>query len=154
VATVRPKVSDDRSGTDAPRRSWRFRLDSHADAVRAALIDMRKQLHGRTRVDLDIVELVLAEVLTNVVRHACQGEAGHPIDLKLRHQPVGLFVLVCDQGLPMPGHAAPEGRPADPEALPEGGFGWSLIRMLASDIRYVRRRGRNRIALRFTPQEA
>jgi serine/threonine-protein kinase RsbW len=127
----------------------RLRLDSRAEAVRAALGALRGQLgataHGAA--DPDTVELVLAELLNNVVRHACQGRPGHAIEVAARAIPGGLFLLIRDDGGAMPGGAPPGGPAADPAGLPEGGFGWGLIRVLARDIRYARRGGRNRIAL-------
>lgn len=146
-------------------RRLRLRFDSRHEAVREALLAVRARLEramaghsgavpppedhpdppGARHVDPDTVELVLAEVLTNVVRHACQDRPGHDIDLVLRHRTGGLLVLIRDDGVPMPGGTPPEGRAQAPDDLPEGGFGWGLIRMLTRDIRYRHRHGRNRI---------
>lgn len=93
-------------------------------------------------------EMVLAEVLNNIVEHAYDGGSG-PIDLRLRPCSGGLICLVSDQGLPMPGSALPSGDCPSVETslqdLPEGGFGWYLIRLLARDLRYRRFAGRNRL---------
>ncbi|HBG98902.1 MAG TPA: ATP-binding protein [Rhodobacteraceae bacterium] len=145
----------------------RLRIDSRAEAVRGALAATRAHVaaavdngasdadcrpgNGAALPDPDTVELLLAELLNNVVRHACRGRPGHSIEIALRERPDGLLVLIRDDGVPMPGGAPPPGRVHDPDDLPEGGFGWGLIRMLARDIRYARRRGRNRIALVIPP---
>jgi len=94
-------------------------------------------------------ELVLAEVLNNVAEHAYSGGAGD-VAVTLRPFATGLHVLVQDQGRPMPGGNPPPGHlptssPA-PADLPEGGFGWHLIRSLTRDLHYTRAKGQNRLS--------
>lgn len=97
-------------------------------------------------------EIVLAEVLNNIVEHA-YGGGGGPVELRLDGVPGGLLCTVTDRGRPMPGGALPKGRPQAPPAriedLPEGGFGWILIRDLAEDLHYTRSGGRNVLTLRL-----
>ncbi len=90
------------------------------------------------------VELVLAEVLNNIVEHAYAGMRGE-IALQLAPGDMALSCRVADHGRPMPGGDLPPGRlPLDAAAeLPEGGFGWHLIRLLAQDLRYARTEGQN-----------
>lgn len=100
--------------------------------------------------DRGMAELVLAEVLNNVAEHA-YGEAGGKVEVRLRHGPGGLRCLVVDEGREMPGGQLPEGRlPLGPdlalEDLPEGGFGWHLIRTLCADLTYARVDGQNHLA--------
>jgi len=60
---------------------------------------------------------------------------------------------VLDDGRPMPEGRLPCGRedwPTARDQLPEGGFGWFLIRTLAMDLCYNRIEGRNRLAFRLT----
>ena len=93
-------------------------------------------------------ELVLAEVLNNVAEHAYADGAGF-VAVSLRHSGAGLHVLVQDQGRPMPGGAAPLGHlptSADGADLPEGGFGWHLIRSLTRDLQYTRAGPENRLS--------
>jgi len=96
-------------------------------------------------------EILLAEILNNIVEHAFADRPAGAITLELRAMPDGVLVQVCDDGAPMPGLRLPEGRPADidvPEhLLPEGGFGWHLIRSLATDLHYRRADGRNHLRL-------
>lgn len=93
-------------------------------------------------------ELVLAEVLNNIAEHAYRGRVG-PIVLRLKPCAGGVFCLLSDDGVAMPGGGLPEGqRPGIDVArddLPEGGFGWHLIRLLTSRLRYDRRSGCNRL---------
>jgi serine/threonine-protein kinase RsbW len=90
------------------------------------------------------VELVLAEVLNNIVEHAYADLRGE-IALQLALCGQALRCRVADGGRPMPGGQLPAGRlPQDKAAeLPEGGFGWHLIRTLAHDLRYARTGGQN-----------
>ncbi|MFN6979493.1 MAG: ATP-binding protein, partial [Gemmobacter sp.] len=73
-------------------------------------------------------------------------ERGGEIDLVLEPGPSGMRCAITDRGAPMPGLALPEGRlpPPGPE-VPEGGFGWHLIRSLARDLEYERQDGFNRL---------
>ncbi|MEL7116371.1 MAG: ATP-binding protein [Pseudomonadota bacterium] len=99
-------------------------------------------------------EQVVAEVLNNVVEHA------H------REDPEGEIILTCvrgkseptlkfeirDDGIPMPGLQLPSGKLAefgpDTADLPEGGFGWFMIRELTQNLDYQRAGDWN--VLRFT----
>ena len=69
------------------------------------------------------------------------------------HAPDGLHLAVSDEGLPMPDLQAPLGLPQEIDRpvcdLPEGGFGWFLIRDLAKDLSYRRLAQENRIDLRL-----
>jgi serine/threonine-protein kinase RsbW len=98
---------------------------------------------------LAMVELVLAEVLNNVAEHAYSGGAGD-VEVALSLGPGGLLCQVRDSGAPMPEGALPDG--ALPELsetafddLPEGGFGWHMIRSLTQGLGYSRTGGCNRL---------
>lgn len=86
------------------------------------------------------VEIVLAEVLNNVVEHAYASFPGQ-IAVSITRGDGYLFFRMVDDGLPMPGGVAPGGKLAGArnfQDLPEGGFGWHLIRTLSQDLTYVR----------------
>ncbi len=87
---------------------------------------------------------MLAEVLNNVAEHA-YGRAGWAGGGGGVGRPGGVRCRVTDRGHPMPGGEPPEGLlPAvQPHDLPEGGFGWFLIRELSRDLRYARIGGEN-----------
>lgn len=93
-------------------------------------------------------ELVLAEVLNNIVEHAYSRHPGE-IELSLSIGQDGLRCQIVDTGLPMPGGQPPAGKAPDPADLPEGGFGWHLIRSLSQDLTYRREGSRNHLSFRL-----
>jgi serine/threonine-protein kinase RsbW len=97
--------------------------------------------------DRGTVELVLAEVLNNVAEHAYAGGRG-PVEVGLCATPLGIACRIIDRGLAMPDGQLPQGRlpPDSPDDLPEGGFGWHLIRSLTADLTYARSAGQNRLS--------
>lgn len=103
--------------------------------------------------DRAMAELVLAEILNNVAEHAYALRPG-TVEVALSPGPEGIACLIVDQGDPMPGAMLPAGNlPMQPDLkvsdLPEGGFGWHLIRSLTADLAYVRRNGQNRLSFRL-----
>lgn len=96
-----------------------------------------------------LAELVLAEVMNNVVEHAF-AERGHGIiELEAWRTGSSLTFRVRDDGMPMPGREAPQGKHHDLDVdlmdLPEGGFGWGIIRDLTRDLSYRRDGVRNEL---------
>lgn len=90
--------------------------------------------------DLANTELVLAEVLNNIVEHA-YAKGGGVVELRAEPRADGVACLVRDLGRAMPEDRPP--RPdlpavALPDGLPEGGFGWHIIRCLTRDLHYRR----------------
>ncbi len=122
--------------------------------IEATTLDVRQGLRDLMRCPLiqdlsadclGTTELVLAEALNNVVEHAYARYSGQ-IEVEVRRDPAQLRFHIADKGLPMPGAAPPTGRlPAVGafEDLPEGGFGWFLIRSLSQDLAYRREGERN-----------
>lgn len=129
-------------------------VDSDPLAVRAALEQLVAGLAARgvTAQALISVELVLAEVLNNVVEHAYARSAG-PIEIALHHDGALLHGRICDHGAGMPGGILPAGAQTSltgpTDALPEGGFGWFLIRKLAEAIDYRRTGDQNQLTFRI-----
>ena len=108
--------------------------------------------NGMSAEQLASVEIVLAEALNNVVEHAYPEEAPGDVCLSIRQRQAGLLIEIRDSGTPMPGGRAPIGdhpirSPDDP--MPEGGFGWFLIRELVRDLIYDRRDGENFLIFRM-----
>ncbi len=130
-------------------------LASSPVCVRAALARTMASLRG-LRLTPDCaatVELVLAETLNNVVEHAYGSGPPGPIEMSIwldRGPAPALFCLICDHGAPMPDGTPPSGRRAlldvPLDDMPEGGFGWFLIRSLTRDLDYVRLAGCNRLS--------
>jgi len=106
-------------------------------------------LAGLSAEDLGMAELVLAEVLNNVAEHA-YSDGGGTVSVSLERDQAGIRCQIVDQGRAMPGGTLPQGLlPGGPgtalEDLPEGGFGWHLIRSLCADLAYARVDGQNRL---------
>lgn len=101
----------------------------------------------------DEVQIALTEAVNNVVEHAYAGSAPGDVTIDCRLGSDELRVCIQDAGGPYPGGQLPDGKPADinvPQSdLPEGGFGWFLIRELATQIKYERTGGGNNLSLCF-----
>mgnify|MGYP001343489150 CR=1 FL=1 len=101
--------------------------------------------------DSSNAELILAEALNNVVEHAYADGAG-PVELTVSLQRNGMACTISDRGRPMPSGVVPSpGLPVidPPDDLPEGGFGWHIIRCLTSELAYQRDRDRNSLMMRL-----
>ena len=140
--------------TDTPDQA-RFSITSSFENV-ANLAEKVSELCGaRPECDQDTVDtfrLCIAEALNNIVEHAYGGAEGRPIYADVRFGENLYEVLLIDEGTPMPGGDAPEGQAAmidteDFENLPEGGFGWMLIRTQMDKVEYERREGCNVLRL-------
>ena len=93
--------------------------------------------------DTDSIKMVLAEVLNNIVEHGYPSpQTPGPIDVQCTLVDNGLDIALTDTGLPMPNNEPPIGNAPNTDVqfvdLPEGGFGWFLIKMFAQDITYKR----------------
>ncbi|MBL4916661.1 ATP-binding protein [Szabonella alba] len=128
-------------------------LTSDPASVRAALerlfshppfSDLDADLRGTA-------EIVMAEILNNIVEHAYAGEGGR-IEMALQDGEGGLHCSISDRGRPFPlGEPPAGGLPDLSDDLPEGGFGWALIRAYAEDLNYERRDGWNHLRFRIGP---
>lgn len=133
-----------------------FSIRSGQLAARTALDHL---LEGLSPLKLDTeeagtVELVVAEALNNIVEHAYpEGKSDGPINIMCKHLPDGLHLTLVDHGLPMPDGRTPVGAPVDLDVdlmdMPEGGFGWFLIKDLAKDVYYERKEWENRLSFRL-----
>ena len=103
--------------------------------------------------ELGTVETVLAEVMNNIVEHAYEDRGVGVIEMKITPEPDALDVFESDDGRAMPGGILPSGKPANVDVpldeLPEGGFGWFLIRTLTEGIEYARRDDKNTLTFRI-----
>ena len=129
-------------------------VPSTNDEVRTVLIRIRAMLAdiGLSIEEVGSIELVLAEALNNIVEHAYAGGSG-PIDIELTAAPNGICVRLEDKGFALPDERMPLGSTVGcataTDDLPEGGFGWFLIRQLAHDLEYRREAGTNILTFRF-----
>jgi serine/threonine-protein kinase RsbW len=134
-----------------------FVIASTALAVRQGLRDIlchpiMAQLSADAR---GSAEVVLAEALNNIVEHAYDRVDGQ-IDLHLKLQSGRLMCDICDDGVPMPNCELPTGLAqtigADDD-LPEGGFGWFLIRSMTDDLAYRRIDARNHLSFQLNVEQ-
>lgn len=133
-------------GTD----QLQIRFPGTAEAVRQALADlMQKPLLTECSPSMAVnAEIVLAEVMNNIVEHAYAVTTGE-ICLTLRRSPAGIACQLTDCGAPMPGLTPPAGKfqeLGNLDDLPEGGFGWFLIRSLVEGLSYRRENGENHLS--------
>lgn len=147
---ARPDKDTQRNtGLGTGRAGYSVVVDSDAFGVRKVLLDLAgfAARLGVAKDDLASVQLVLAEVLNNIVEHACRDTRDATIRVSCRFGPTDVAVAVMDNGRPLQGGKAPDSvlsRQHDTiESLPEGGFGWFIIRRLTQDLSYRRRTGRN-----------
>lgn len=102
------------------------------------------------------IEIVLAEVLNNITEHAYEDRGYGAINTRISVAPDSMFVTLVDYGKPMPGLSLPEGKQADLNValddLPEGGFGWFMIRELTQDLHYGRQNDQNHLTFRIPLQ--
>ena len=119
-------------------------------ALRAALARYTRQISAE---EAGTMELVLAEVLNNIVEHAFADGGPGRIELTITKDALGLQCRVEDNGAPMPGGMLPAGvlpsNAVEVDELPEGGFGWFLIRDLTRELSYARDGGRNLLMFRL-----
>lgn len=122
----------------------------------SSLLDVRRAMKtlstelgdsGVPHLERSCAEIVVAELLNNIVKHAQQGIDHGWFDLRFTRQNGALHFTCWDNGCAMPGGQPPTGNmPAIKNAhadLPEGGWGWALIRTLTSDLSYRRVGGVN-----------
>ena len=137
-----------------------FHLSFLADplSVRAALCATRARFARQMSEDeAGTLELVLAEVLNNIVEHGYGADETGTITLSMVRDRRSMICSVSDDGVELPARCLDhlwDGGPSRPlpEDLPEGGFGWFLIRDLAEDLGYHREGGRNLLAFRLPLQ--
>lgn len=113
----------------------RYLLTSEPASLRGLRVWLGQQLCAAGLDPLVISALTLAvdEACTNVIRHAYDGEPGHPIRITLEAGPKRIRCVVRDYG-----------RPCDPSTLPTaphgqlraGGYGVQIIRQVFSQVEY------------------
>jgi serine/threonine-protein kinase RsbW len=124
-------------------------------SVRCGLQSIRSGIERLQLSDdaLSTIELVIAEVLNNIVEHAYKGPAKGMIEVDLMFEDSSIHCTITDDGDPMPNGQLPDGAPRDLTGdladLPEGGFGWFLIRQLTTNLHYGRQDNRNVLTCRI-----
>ncbi|WP_113911400.1 ATP-binding protein [Roseovarius dicentrarchi] len=143
-----------RDAVSARRRV--FAIQATEKGVRAGLAEMRGFLSARG-LDADFcgtAEIVLAEALNNIAEHALVAALGATIRVTLTTRQGGLTAEIVDTGTALPGLSPPVGQlpplGGSAHSLPEGGFGWYLIRKLTDCLSYTRHAGENHLCLRIS----
>ncbi len=142
-------LNADRTCPEAPVfTTW---IQASPEGVRHGLARLEQMLR-QAKVQDDTrgtVLIVLGEVMNNSVEHACRSEGGR-IAVAYALREGRLDLAVCDNGGPMPDGLMPKGAAVDVDVdlaeMPEGGFGWFLIRQLVRDLEYRRNDGWNRLS--------
>ena len=144
-------------GAPLPDDKWapilELQIDGTDNAVRRALqhllVDLTKARLSQD--DTEHAQIVLGEVLNNIVEHAFATRDDGFIRLASFRSKTTLRVVVMDNGIEMPNGVLPS-RPqpeidVDVDQLPEGGFGWHLIRTLTDRLEYERQEQNNVLTL-------
>jgi len=128
-------------------------------AVRKTLADTIKALRflDFSSEEYGTIELVLAEAMNNIIEHAYADDPDGMVELEITPSDSGLKCILSDDGQPMPDGNIPIGnlpsKNVGPTSvvndLPEGGFGWFLIRDLARDLQHTRQGGKNILTFRI-----
>ncbi|RKT27977.1 serine/threonine-protein kinase RsbW [Roseovarius halotolerans] len=140
----------------SPPGSLSLQFDGCVADIRGALDSVRSHLAALGLGDerCGAVEIALAEALNNIAEHAFARRPPGPVYLDAEVEGTCLRINLVDLGCPLPGQTLPTGLHHDldvaPDALPEGGFGWLLIRELTEEVSYIRSGAENRLTLVFS----
>jgi serine/threonine-protein kinase RsbW len=132
------------------KQAMHFTIEGSPLAVRRGLADMlacpaMRCLDEGAR---GTAEIVLAEVFNNIVEHAYSEQPGS-ISVSLCDVGRGVEVVVIDQGRAFLQEQLPQDKLPlidASEDLPEGGFGWYIIRTLVQDLTYRRSQSTNHLS--------
>ncbi|MDE0591094.1 ATP-binding protein [Halocynthiibacter sp. C4] len=144
------------------KEPYRFGLSFQSSPlmVRHALSEVMSclQKKGVREKDCGVFELALAEVLNNIVEHAYEGSDTGSITLSITIWNNSLNCEISDIGKAMPNLSLPVPKQKELnvgiERLPEGGWGWMMIRELSDSITYQRTSGRNKLAFQMGLDQA
>ena len=131
---------------------FQIAIKSVQEEVVTVLMDMCAWLahHHVAREVIEELELVLAEALNNVVEHAYLYAENGEINILLRLRPSQIRVTITDSGRAFDGPPQLKDmnvEDMDFEELPEGGFGWNLIRTLTDCVEFEHKDKQNRLTL-------
>ena len=113
-------------------------------SVRHGLQEFKTRFaNGKSRdIDVNPIELVLAEILNNIAEHGDHASLPEKICLKWALHKNRFSAEISDAGVaysPLEKiRAAKKHKNTSFDNLPEGGFGWRIISALCSDIHYRR----------------
>ncbi|MDG3041053.1 ATP-binding protein [Roseicyclus marinus] len=140
------------------RRLVNLRFAASGAAVREALMTVDATLAAAGAVeDLRMrAQIALAEACNNIVEHAypLAPDPDAQIRLDISGDAGGLQITLRDRGRsmpegPLPGRTFPCVDPENPDTLPEGGFGWPLLRTMTRALSISRQNGQNILRFRL-----
>ncbi len=99
--------------------------------------------------DVYQIELSVVEAVTNIIKHAYNGEAGKSIDINLTLCSGHINFKIYDTGNSFELKGKPEIDPhnTDIETLPESGMGLFIIHAVMDEVRYETCNGKNILTL-------
>ena len=110
--------------------------------------------------DTGVFETAMGEALNNVIEHSYPAGTRDTVDVELRFYQSSMVFQIEDRGRGMDPVAFSQ-VPAkldfdstDIQALPEGGMGLCIIKMVADEVDYVRDDGINRLTMKFSDKFA
>ena len=138
---------------DMRRALVSHRFPASNAAVRETLLQIDAALCAAD-VDADLrtrAQIALAEACNNIVEHAygpLDPSGAQMIRVDIAGDQDGLHITLRDQGRampdgPLPGCRLPPLDPKNPHTLPEGGFGWALLRKMTRALSTTRHDGQN-----------
>jgi len=142
------------TGSD-PQHSFRLQAKGTPETVRVILSDLRARVQalGISEDQCGTIEIAMAEALNNIIEHAYAPECEGPLRLDVSLGDTQLQIETRDIGHPLPGLDLPVNAFPDAsgplDSLPEGGFGWFLIRELTNKVEYTRKENKNHLTLVF-----
>lgn len=131
--------------------SWCGHLPTDTASLVRNLVDAVRD-GGFGEETCDDLTIAVSEALNNIAEHAYK-EQGGDVTVQAIKVENGLCVRLSDTGIAMPGGQMPLGTcpttdgPVD--ALPEGGFGWFMLRELTENMGYERDGGSNHLTMTF-----
>jgi serine/threonine-protein kinase RsbW len=138
---ARAAMTDPDTGNATESAAYIVNFHASPLAVRDALQTLLEYLEPLqlSQDQSETIEIVLAETLNNVTEHAYD-DTGGPIYMRAVVGGGKLSVVIRDRGVSLPPRLILSDDPGgfDPDALPEGGFGWHLIRSLATELSHNR----------------
>lgn len=148
---------------DLRRRLVNLRFPATADAVRDTLLTVDTTLaeSGAAKDLRTRTQIALAEACNNIVEHAYAPPcdvADPVIVLDIAGDRGGLQITLRDRGRampdgPLPSNDLPPLDPDDLNGLPEGGFGWALLREMTRALSISRRNGQNILRFRLPHED-
>ena len=97
--------------------------------------------HVREEV-INLCELALHELLTNLVDHAYQGDENRLIKVNMIYDAARILIETQDTGIPSHVDLDNISMP-DPADLAEGGYGVAIIQSLMDEVEYKHENGKN-----------